>query len=363
MNVKMRAKTTNNTPARLLIMAWPEAVAMTDGGWYDGFLKAMKINTSGAHKAGHAAVSVINMETGEIHYSDFGRYIIPFGTGRARSVETDPDLGLEIRADIKDGEVSNLEDILKFMVAHEPFHGSGPLWATLADEIVSLEDTLDYIRVYQERGDVVYGPFVKGGSNCSRFVCDVAKNMLEEKRKIRQLKYPMIITPTPLGNIYCSSLGRTPIYKVNLDKSIETINYKWEAPSVNMLKAIFLEAPDGLSTSRIGTLEAPPRTPKVPKSAIWLAGLGAGAWFSIKRKYDNLYEVERRDMNGELEFKKEYYAERDDFDILKPYEVQYNTNARWAHVKQNEEIFRFIATSEVHSQRSKVYSKALLMTE
>ena len=48
-------------------------------------------------RVGHAAICLINPQSNEVLYYDFGRYITPRGFGRARNKYTDPDLALHQR--------------------------------------------------------------------------------------------------------------------------------------------------------------------------------------------------------------------------------------------------------------------------
>lgn len=342
-----KENTQNNTPGRLLVMAWPEAAAKTDGNWYDIIFKMMN-NKSGFHKVGHAAIVVMNMVSGEINYFDFGRYLITEGSGRARSIETDPDVAIKMKGKIRNGEVENIEEILKFLAFYEPLHGSGALWATFPEEMVSVEETIEYVRRYQERGDIKYGPFIYKGSNCSRFICDVAENIFKNKKRVRHLNYPMSLTPTPLGNIFSSSLGQSPIWKVSRDK-IEKIPYKWHFPAIDMLQSLFtFKPPPAPNASPEGTLVAPPRVSNVPKMAQWLGGLGAGAWFDIKKDKEDWYLIQRFAPNGDIEFARKFCCEQTDFDISKDYSFQYNTNARWCYIEQNGKIFKFLSEQETN---------------
>ena len=49
-------------------------------------------------RVGHAAICLINPQTHEVLYYDFGRYITPRGYGRARNKYTDPLLELKTKA-------------------------------------------------------------------------------------------------------------------------------------------------------------------------------------------------------------------------------------------------------------------------
>jgi hypothetical protein len=339
----------NDTPGRLIIMGWPDAPSKTDGNWYDIIFKMMN-NKAGFHKVGHAGIVVMNMISGEISYFDFGRYLITEGTGRARSIETDPDVVIGMKGKIRNGRVENIEEILQFLGFHEPLHGIGPLWATFPEEIVSVEETIEYVRRYQERGEVKYGPFIYDGSNCSRFVCDVAENIFKNKKRVRHLNYPISFTPTPLGNIFSSSLGQSPIWKVDPDK-IEEIPYQWHMPALDIVKCLFtFDPPSAPHPCPKGTLVKPERISCVPEAAGWLGGLGAGSWFHIQKEDNNSdeewYLIQRFAPCGKVEFARKFYCEQTDFDISKDYSFEYNSHARWCHITQNGKVFKFLSKEE-----------------
>src|SRR3546814_11461772 len=85
-------------------------------------------------KVGHAAMVLIHRKTGSLAYFDFGRYITPRGYGRARSVDSDPRLALETRAQINNkGEIGHLHAVLGEL--HQliyAMHGGGRMFFPVA---------------------------------------------------------------------------------------------------------------------------------------------------------------------------------------------------------------------------------------
>ena len=165
------------TSGTIIPLAWPETPVIQEGKWYDGIMRVLGFLNDGFYKAGHAAMLIINHETKEVLYFDFGRYQTPKKHGRVRDKFTDPDIELAIKAEIKGKKIVNLPEILKYLSNIEATHGEGRL---VASEMY----TERYERVFrkakkiQNREAIKYGPFNIGGSNCSRFVtqsCRLAK--------------------------------------------------------------------------------------------------------------------------------------------------------------------------------------------
>src|SRR5690606_37212384 len=118
-----------------IVIAWPDTTARGDDRWYS-VLKNIGLVKNLNFKVGHAAIVLIDKDTGILYYYDFGRYIAPRGMGRARSCDTDPKLLLTTRAHIKDGNIQNLEEILLEMdVKKEATHGKGPMYFSITDHI------------------------------------------------------------------------------------------------------------------------------------------------------------------------------------------------------------------------------------
>ena len=53
---------------------------------------------------------LVNSTNNQLHYFDFGRYHSPFGFGRVRDLETDPDISLQSKAIISDNFIDNIEE-------------------------------------------------------------------------------------------------------------------------------------------------------------------------------------------------------------------------------------------------------------
>ena len=176
------------------MLAWPEGYVKAAGAWYDKFF-----SINGKYRVGHSAAVLINSKEGKAYYFDFGRYHTPKGYGRVRDEETDPDLTLP-SVDIKSDKIVNLNDILVFLSKLKSTHGEGRLYASLLSE-VSFFDAYNYAKKLQNKGMVKYGPFVYGGTNCSRFTASLAISSLPPFFKKIRLRFPFTISPSPKRNV------------------------------------------------------------------------------------------------------------------------------------------------------------------
>lgn len=184
-----------------IALAWPETLCKQAGTWYDPLLYHVGINRKGYYKVGHAALVLVDDETGTCRYFDFGRYHAPPGYGRVRSLETDHDLIVNTTANISADrtEILNLKALLAELYGNPSTHGTGTIFG--AATRVQLHDTFSYIQYLQRQEFISYGPFIPHGTNCSRFVnsaLKAGKPALSERIKLRM---PPVLTPTPMWNL------------------------------------------------------------------------------------------------------------------------------------------------------------------
>ena len=190
----------------IITLAWPEGMVTATDAWYDKLF-----STNGKYRVGHSAILLINSDTKTTHYFDFGRYHTPKRYGRVRDIETDPDLKV-INAIISNEAIVNIKEMLLYLSKMKATHGEGKMYASVLNN-VSFKNAFIKAKEMQKTGMWLYGPFVKGGTNCSRFVASVIKASLPSFIKRIRLKYPFCISPSPKRNVcitnhhyYCSSL-------------------------------------------------------------------------------------------------------------------------------------------------------------
>jgi hypothetical protein len=301
-----------------IALAWPETYCKQAGAWYDPVMNFLGINTNFHYKVGHAAVILVDGRNGSCLYFDFGRYHAPFGYGRVRNKETDHDLTIHSKAIISDsGSIVNLNEIL-FEIYHNPScHGNGPVHA--ASIKIRFDLAHKTVLKMQKRNPWKYGPFIREGTNCSRFVRSIILSGKPSPKNALKLSLPLTISPTPVGNV--SSLGKRTIYQPERDD-----------PPIKLKVA----KPPQLSSSNLNkTLQIPIKGPSVPSTAQWLAGEGAGSWFNIERVNAG-FKVNRYSESGKLEcsgiFSKLVHF---DLDISKPFKFQHISHCDQVRIEQN----------------------------
>ncbi len=188
----------NNT-ATIVALAWPDTKVIHEGKWYDEPMRWVGAIKDGYYKAGHAAFLLINNNTGDIQYFDFGRYHTPIKHGRVRDKFTDPDVEMRHKAIIADGAIINLDEILIERFNNKACHGDGRLTASIVKNI-------DYNKAYtkvkhmQSREAIYYGPFEFEGTTCSRLVAQVVLASTKDWLTKLMILIPYTISATPRSN-------------------------------------------------------------------------------------------------------------------------------------------------------------------
>ncbi len=242
-----------------IALAWPQTYCKQPGSWYDPLTRRLGINRNNYYRAGHAALVLVDVASRTCHYFDFGRYHAPFRYGRVRSAGTDHDLRIFTVPKIsKDGKsILNFREILEELQHNPACHGEGPLYASYLP--VDFKASMNKAQQMQSESPIPYGPFVRGGSNCSRFVNTVILSGIPARYSRIRLKYFIPFTPTPLNNV--NSLPNREIVPV-------------------LRTSVPFSPVQPLTTSELNsTKPAPARHPVIPENAQWLSGEGAGSWF------------------------------------------------------------------------------------
>lgn len=220
----------------ILVMAWPETPVRKVGMWYDKITSLMGFCKDGVYKAGHAAAIVIRHHDATMHYFDFGRYHTPRKYGRVRSAHTDHDLKITDRIEIlPDGEILNLNSLLRKFAVRESFHGKGPFYVSHLKGI-DADKAITFANKLQAKGKIHYGPFEARGTNCSRFIASVVKAGNPGLFTKLRISAPFSLTPTPKSNVLACTNGA--YYRVENER-IEKIfpgtfhslkSYSWPTP-------------------------------------------------------------------------------------------------------------------------------------
>lgn len=305
----------NNQTDFAIAIAWPETYCKQPGYWYDGIAHFLGISDNHYYKVGHAALVLVNSETGKCHYFDFGRYHAPFQHGRVRSEITDHGLKINTIAQISfDGQrLENINQILSELQLNQECHGEGALHASYCK--------IDFNKSYQKamqlqgKSPLPYGPFRYNGSNCSRFVnTSIVAGEPDWKYSIK-LKYFVVLTPTPLNNV-------------------NSLPNQVEIPKLLKTKA-FCPIPISDKRKLKHTLEQPTKNDKIPENAQWLSGEGSGSWFSINQDLEN-YQISRFSPEGELECSGVFkFSGFSTFNINLPFQIDHLSHCQSVVVNQS----------------------------
>jgi hypothetical protein len=269
-----------------IAIAWPETLCKQPNSWYDMLLRWLGINKNWFYKAGHAALVLIDDHEQKCHYFDFGRYHAPFNYARVRSAVTDHDLAMQTIPSISnDGNsIENFREILEELQQNKACHGDGKLYASYCR--IDFQLAWKKVLELQNACPLPYGPFVRGGSNCSRFVNDAIVAGKPDWRQTISLKIFVPLTPSTMNN-------------VNPLKSKTVIPDLGQTTGVDFSKKL---TKDQLKN----TLPAPPKHHSIPDKAQWLSGEGAGSWFKIKKDGAN-YLISRYSPEGKTECEGLFY--------------------------------------------------------
>jgi len=199
----------------IITLAWPETNVITAMAWYDVFLKILKINKNDFYKVGHAATVLVEYETGNLRYFDFGRYHTPILYARVRDREHDPDLTINIQAKFDENKnITNLEAILKHLSQKHACHGEGTLHGSVYQGI-NFNEAYAWAKNLQKKGSIIYGPFELSGTNCSRFVNQVFRAGRPPFRIKFRLLFPLSFSPLTTTNVVIAATKTKEYYKVS----------------------------------------------------------------------------------------------------------------------------------------------------
>ena len=198
----------------IIVLAWPEGMVKGAGAWYDKVL-----STNGQYRVGHSALILVNTATNQLNYFDFGRYHSPFGFGRVRDLETDPDISLKSKPIILGNSIDNIKEILFEISNLKATHGHGTLYASILKNI-DFNKAYEKAKEMQNMGLISYGPVVLTGTNCSRFVASIMRASKPHWLTKLRLRLPFCLSPSPKRNI---SIANSSYHVVNM-KNYRQIN-------------------------------------------------------------------------------------------------------------------------------------------
>lgn len=319
----------------LLALAYPDHFVSATEGRYNTILNWVGIVNNGMVRAGHSAVALLDQRDGKITYADFGRYMTPFGFGRARTAITDPELEITLRARFEQDNCTNLEEILHFFANNPQLtHGEGKCYAGVYP--VDIDAALEYVLTTNKKGSIIYGPFDPRGNNCSRFTYNsILSSHLHGWRFRAQMLFRFFPSIMPLdlvmtapkgGRWLVTPSGLRPVHFGQWDIWLRLFE-KWEGE-----KPVFHEKQLG----------------KTAKGN-WLIGLGDDALFELE-DYDQFeLLISRSDASGQQVFK-HGFRRPDGFDPSQEFEFVYDCHATKCTLKQGGEVFTATASSWLQKQ-------------
>ena len=320
----------------IITLAYPETIVMVADEWYSPYMRFIGIGKKNYVRAGHAALVLINKETGVLEYHDFGRYITPEPNGRVRGKTTDHELDFPLKAHLKNNTIENLNEILKFLATHPKLtHGDGKLIASVCDKI-NYKAAREHITMMQERHFIRYAAFIKDACNCARFVTGALIASVTDINIKKKLINSTRFTPSTIGNVTIADT-QNMVYEVTEQGDIS--EFKSSVTKEN--RRLFLDKLIHHEPCFIGTLKPKPVS-FVKEHAQWLGGIAAGAWFELHDTKNPLEFVFRRiSPSGNIDVEGVYQVNQNTFNYNEKYEFIHYSNCNFFHIMQKDEVYRF----------------------
>lgn len=320
----------------IITLAYPETIVRVADEWYSPYLRYIGVGKKDYVRAGHAALVLIEKATGVLEYYDFGRYITSRPNGRVRGKTTDHELDFPLKAEIVDGDIKNLNEILEFLATNPKLtHGEGKLIASICDA-VNYQIASHEITTMQNQHFIRYAAFKKAASNCARFVTSVLIAGVTNKRIKRKLIKSTRFTPSTIGNVVIADT-QNRVYEVS-DRGVIS---EFTSTVSKENRRLFLDKLKDHQPNLKGNLE-PIIVDQAATHAQWLGGIGSGAWFELYPTDVKMhYRFRRVSSYGDVDVEGIYEVNQDHFDYDSEYEFMHNSNCQFFHVQQNGSIFRF----------------------
>ncbi len=325
----------NNTGI-IITMAYPDTIVMVADEWYSPYLRYFGIGKKNYVRAGHAALVLIDKETGILEYHDFGRYITPEPNGRVRGKNTDCELDFPLKAEIQDGQIANQDEILRFLATNPKFtHGDGKLIASFCDK-VDYAKARAHITGMQEKGFIRYAAFIKDACNCARFVTDSLIAGVTDELIEKRLRRSKSFTPSTVGNVVIANTNEH-VYEVSDQGEIKVFNSSVRKENIRC----FLDRLNGHDPGFVGTLHPKP-VAGLHEKAQWLSGIAAGAWFELQENgSDSTFRYRRISPYGNVDVDCIYDTETIGFDYHDSFDFVQYSNCEFFHIKQRKTVYRF----------------------
>jgi len=329
--------------AFILTLAYPDTVVRISDEKYVSYLRYIGVGKKNYVRAGHAALVLIEKDTGQVEYFDFGRYTTPRGYGRVRGKTTDFELDFPLQAEIKNGTINNIENIFKFLATNPKLtHGEGKMVASVCSE-ANYEKAKLFITDLQQQGLISYAAFSKKASNCSRFVTDALIASVTKESIKKRLRNSYRFTPSTVGNVVKANT-EDYVFEISVKGNISKFS---SSPSKENLRC-FLDRLNKYNPTDIGNLK-PKLIDGVNGKAQWLEGIGAGAWFELDvTSSKDLYQFKRISPYGNIDVHGIFKVNNNTFNYEESYQFVHYSNCAFYHIEQNNTIYRFDLIEEIN---------------
>ncbi|MDO7171911.1 DUF6695 family protein [Mariniflexile sp. AS56] len=320
----------------ILTLAYPDTIVMVSKEWFSPFLRFVGVGKKNYLRAGHAALVLINKETGILEYHDFGRYITPEPTGRVRGNDTDNELRFPLVATMEGDKITNLNAILEFLATHPKLtHGEGKMVASVCNA-VNYKKARTHITSMQEKHFIRYAAFIKEACNCARFVTDALIASVTDTRIKKNLENSKWFTPSTVGNVL---LANTESNTFVVSETGVISKFEGSQKSENV--RCFLDKLKNHEPQFMGSLKPQP-VDGLHEKAQWLPGIAAGAWFELQPTENAIeYLFRRISPAGHVDVEAVFIVENDSFNYQDKFQFVHYSNCKFFHVKQQETVFRF----------------------
>lgn len=333
-----------------IIVAWPDATMRGDERWMM-FFKKIGLVKNLNFKVGHTAVILVDSQTKDLLYYDFGRYISPRGQGRARSVESDPRLRLDTKAEIDaNHKIRNLKEIIMELDSlRDVTQGVGRIFFSVARD-VSLSLARQYADGLVRAGSSPYGAVARGNNNCSRFITRLLIKASKKYHVFHSVRYPETIKASPMSNVVNVRPDRR-IYSYDEQSGMQSLRMSRFGSFWFLVRQLKDNVSSRLAEALpddeiIGAMAAGARPAHLPDTAQWLGGVGEGAWYTLAPNGQNgQYVVARFTQQGEQEYSHLFYT-GEPFDAEKPFQITYDSHLLFTTVLQGGRRIRLQAVAD-----------------
>ncbi len=335
-------KTSSQYQDLAMILAWPDATIRGDEAWMMFFKKIGFVKNLN-FKVGHTGIVLIERDTGELHFYDFGRYIAPRGYGRARSKDSDPKLTIKPKAQIEGDCIVNLLEIVQhFEEIKDAMQGVGALYFSIVQGIDFYRGKA-FADQWVLRGSYPYGAVANNNNNCSRFIVRLLRHASRKFHFWHPINFPETIKASPMSNVVNASPDRS-IYKYTASSGLQSITmnrlasllFLFKKLRTNICHKLACALPEDIT---IGGMVQKDKPCSVPTKAQYLGGVGEGAWFHIEPISANQAIIHRFTPQGELEYTV-LGKTCQPIDFESPYQITYDSHFLFSHILQDNNTIR-----------------------